>query len=208
MSYKKFKLSSNISKNFSSYITEVDERELAKRSAEGDKGAYELIVKKYERFIYRYIYWKVGEVEQARDITADVFIKGFCKIKNFKGESLKFWLMKIAENAVYDFYRKGKKTNEITIEDLKGSDVYKVTSFSSDSEKLVEEKEVRRLLNNAIKRLPDKYSDVIILKYLMGMNTYEISSYLGISTNRVRSRIFRALKRLRKMKEIQELLED
>ncbi len=185
----------------------MDEKELARKSAEGDKRAFELIVAKYEKYIYRYVYWMVGEMEQARDITAEVFLKGFCGIKNFKGESLKFWLMRIAENTVYDFYRKEKKKNEIPMEDLKESDIYKVNPCSSESEKSVENEEVRRLVHNAVKRLPGKYSDVIVLKYLMGMSTYEISEYLGISPARVRSRVFKALRKLRKIREIQELWE-
>lgn len=188
-------------------MIEVDERELARKSAGGDKKSFELIVGMYEKYIYRYIYWKVGEMEQAKDITAEVFLKGFCRIKNFKGESLKSWLMRIAENAVYDFYRKEKKRKKILIEDLNEGDIYKGSPHGSELEKSVENEETRRLIYNAIKKLSSKYSDVIILKYLMGMNTHEISNYLGISLNRVYSRIFKALRKLRKLKEIQELLE-
>lgn len=207
MSYKKLKSSGNIFCIPSSYNIEVDERELAKKSAEGDKKSFELIVKRYENYIYRYIFWKVGEVEHARDITAEVFLKAFCGIRNFRGESLKFWLMRITENAVKDFYRKEKHKREIPIES-DGSNQISDYGVAQEFENSVEKEDTRRLIQCGIKKLSHKYSEVIILRYFMGMNTYEISNYLGISANRVRSRIFRALRKLRNIKELKDFLED
>lgn len=207
MSYKKSKNTGNIFRKPSSYLIEVDERELAKRSAEGDKKAFELIVERYEKFIFRYILWRVGEVEHAKDITADVFLKAFCGIKNFKGESLKFWLMRIAENGVKDFYRKEKRKKEVSIEEA-GFDGVEKYGINSGLENSVEQEETRKLIQSGIKKLSSKYADVIILRYFMEMNIYEISSYLKISTNRVRSRIFRAIRKLRKIKELQDFLGD
>jgi len=207
MSYKKNKIQCNIFVNPSSSIIEVDEREFARRSAEGDKKSFEIIIKKYEMDIYKYTIWKVGDMEIARDITTEVFLKAFNGINRFKGESLKFWLMKIAANTVKDFLRKRKK-EKILIIDSEHEQITSDYVHDSDMEKKVEQEEVRKLMFNVINKLSRKYSEIIILRYFMGMSIYELSNYLGISISTVRSRIFRAIRRLRMDKELRDFLED
>ncbi len=145
----------------------------------------------YTNKIYRYIFFRVGDEKTAEDLTSQVFMKAWERIDHYRPGEAQFvtWLYTIAHNTIIDHYRTKKET--VALE----------TSVSVPSDGLSPEEESewhqeRELLHQAIQKLTIEQQNVVILKYINGMSTEEIATYLGKKTGTIRALQMRALQSL------------
>jgi RNA polymerase sigma-70 factor, ECF subfamily len=165
-----------------------------------DKAAFIRAYDLYLDDIYRFIFFKVSNKEEAEDLTSLVFLKAWDyiqtnQLKEFK--SLKALFYKIARNAVIDHYRKQSQRQEISLDQESGSidvideriNINKSLELSSDF----------KIIENKLTELKDEYREVIMLKYVDQLSISEIARILDKSKGNVRVLIFRALNALKKI---------
>lgn len=175
---------------------------LALKAADGDDGAFEKLVRKYERLVSTCVYGIVGNTEDTLDVSQDTFLKVYKSLSTFKGDSeFSTWLYRIAKNTALDFVR-GRKQNTLSIdssgEEHEGFDLPD-NSDSSNPEKAVLRNEKIRKLRQAIMKLSDEHREIIILRDLNNYSYDAIALKLGLESGTVKSRIYRARDALKKI---------
>ena len=177
-----------------------EEAEVIKRVVEGDVNAFELLMTAYEKNVYNLAFRMCQNPEDAADMTQEAFIKAFNSLHSFRGDSkFSVWLYRIVSNVCLDFLRKQKRrpAMSLSMEDDDGETAeLQIPDESSSPQKLLEQKLSREAVNRGLKELPEDQKQILILRELQGLSYDEISQALGIESGTVKSRIFRARKKL------------
>jgi RNA polymerase sigma-70 factor (ECF subfamily) len=166
---------------------------LRKRDREAFTKAYDENVSE----IYRFIYFKVGSDEEAKDITSAVFLKTWNHIQTNTLESaktLRALFYKIARNAIIDHYRERGKSQIISIEE-EGSKID--IPFETDEETRLDTERDIELIRSKLPLLKEEYREVLIMKFINELELEEISDITGKSKGNIRVLTHRALKALK-----------
>jgi RNA polymerase sigma-70 factor (ECF subfamily) len=167
------------------------EREVVRACQRGDREAFDRLVERHQRDVYRICYRYVGRHEDANDLAQEVFLRAWRSIGRFRGDSaVSTWLYRIAVNACLN-YRAAKRplTQELpeTLADP-----------SRGAQARAEEREDARRLRDAIATLPEKQRATLILKLYHDLSHEEVARALGSSVGTVKSNLFHALANLRR----------
>jgi len=179
-----------------------NERLLLKRAKKGDVDAFEQLIEKYQKKVYNIALKMLGNKEDAYDMSQEVFIRVYRSIDKFKEQaSLSTWIYKITTNACLDEIRRRKNRFTVSIDDdmeLNDSKVKRQIEYDGPSpEIIVEENELREIINKSIQQLPEQYRVVTILRDIQGFSYEEIANILDVPQGTVKSRINRARAMLR-----------
>lgn len=177
--------------------------EIIRRVLQGDSDAFGEIVQKYNGLVYSIVLKLVGNPTDAEDLVQEIFVKIYRGLEMYNGEfAMTTWIMKIASNHTIDFLRKKKlKTTSIHDDDEKEQEK-RPRQFRSDlahPDERLEQKEIRKMLEEAIQKLPPKYREVIILRHKEEKDYTEIARMLNLPLGTVKARIFRAREMLNKI---------
>ena len=177
-------------------MNSLEEQKLLSKIQNGDSEAFGKIYDKYAEKIYRFVWIKVNSREQAQDLTSEVFLKGWRYltkngIKKVKVKNLQAFLYKTARNIIIDFYR--KPNNSISIEEIDKDIIEEEFNLN---EKLYLEDDFKEI-KNALGKIKDEYSHVIIFHYIEDLSAKEIAEILDKSEGTVRVLIHRAMKALK-----------
>ena len=142
--------------------------------------------------VYRHIYYRVGSIADAEDLTQQVFLKAWEAIDRFRKTTRPFlaWLMTISRNLVIDFYRTRK--NQVPLE-AEGP----VDTRTANPEQVAEAHWEQARLRRAISQLHPDQQQVVVLRFLEGFRNAEIAAATGKSEGAVRVALHRALVKLR-----------
>ena len=168
----------------------------------GDQRSFTQLLNRYRGSIYNLIYKMVHNKEETDDLVQEAFIKAFRALASFNDDyAFSTWLYKIAINNCIDHFRKRKlKTysmdNPIESKDGTIKREFADSSFLPDKPLLSKEK--NKIIEDAIKSLPEKYKISIILRHNDDRSYDEISEILNIPLGTVKARIFRAREMLKK----------
>jgi RNA polymerase sigma-70 factor (ECF subfamily) len=178
---------------------------LVEKCQNGDKQAFELLIKKYQRRIFHLIYRITQDPTVVEPIAQEVFLKAYRSITSFRGSSQFYtWLYRIAVNTSLSHIKKEsvEENRERSLEhDLHASILQSESLKTEDPEELFIRKEFLKHLLDSLRRLPEDLRTAVILREFSGLNYEEISEVMEIPLGTVRSRIFRARARLREMLE-------
>lgn len=163
---------------------------LVEKAAGGNFSAFGELYSIYLDQIYRYVFYQVRDKMTAEDITEDVFIKAWKAIGSCKGKEKTFlsWLYRIAHNHLINTLRGMNKTKSIEKDNLA-----EVIASKSEIEEGIEHQE----LLEAITCLPKNQKQVIILKFIEGLDNREIAKIMGKKEGAIRISQMRALATLR-----------
>jgi len=167
----------------------------------GDREAFSILVKRYEKKILNILYLQLGNIPDLEDLVQEVFIKAFKNINSFRGES-KFstWLYRIAINIAYDYRRKNKEVysldNSINEDDDNTFESI-IAGDTKDPLDIVEKEDVKSKVRRLMMELPNEYQEVLILREYEGLSYEEIAKILNCPVGTVESRLFRARKELK-----------
>ena len=178
------------------------EENLISRYLEGDKGAFETLVKQYIKPIYSFVYRNTGSASDAEDITQEVFVRVWKNIKKFdRSKSFKTWIFSIAKNASIDFLRKKKTLPFSSFSEGEGKNtiIENLVDSAFSLPEFLEQKDLAKMLFSAIEKLPKKYQEILSLRYNSDLSFNEISLFSGESINTVKSRHRRAIIALKKI---------
>ena len=175
---------------------------LVERVRGGDVSAYDTLVRKYERQIFRIAQHITQNREDAEDVMQDAFLKAYEKLEQFQGNSKFYtWLVRIAVNESLMRLRKRRTGKMVSIdEDVEteeGSVPRDLADWAPDPEQNYTQSELKKILEKTIKGLPPGFRIVFVLRDVEGLSTEETAETLGLSIPAVKSRLLRARLQLR-----------
>jgi RNA polymerase sigma-70 factor (ECF subfamily) len=175
---------------------------LVERVRAGDVAAYDTLVRKYERQIFRIAQHITQNREDAEDVAQDAFLKAYEKLNQFQGNSKFYtWLVRIAVNEGLMRLRKRRTSKTVSIdEDVEteeGSVSREIADWAPDPEQNYTQSELAEILRKTIQGLPQGFRIVFVLRDVEGLSTEETAETLGLSIPAVKSRLLRARLQLR-----------
>lgn len=171
-----------------------DESGLIARAQKGGRDAFGKLYDHYLPKIYRFVFLKVTNREEAEDICHQVFLSAWQNIHSYQevGYPFSSWLYRIARNAVIDFYRTKKQHTDLEdVVDLIPSDA----DTSAQTEATLASERVLR----AMARLNEDQRELLVMRYVEELDNKEIKSILGKSEGAIRILQFRAIKNLQRV---------
>lgn len=170
-----------------------DERDLVER-AKRDPEAFGLLYERYVAQIYRYLYYRTGNHQDAEDLTARTFYRALEHLPRYQERGLPFtaWLYRIAHNIVVNWQRDRRRRPVVALDRV-------VTSAAeSDPQGMLEEEEERERLMRAFQALAPDRQELLILKFVEGMSNAQIGAIMGRSEGAIKSLYHRTLLELKK----------
>ena len=181
-------------------LTQDEQRRVIDRVLSGDVNAFGLLVEDQSKVVYNLCLRMVNNEQDAYDLSQDAFLKAYTNLSLFRGDS-KFssWLYKLTTNVCLDFLRKRsrQKTVPLTYETDDGEQEYLPIpdeTFSPETE--AERRELRSSVRRGLSQLPEGQRQILILREIGQLSYEEIAGQLGLEAGTVKSRIFRARKKL------------
>lgn len=173
--------------------TDADgDRELVSASQRGEREAFDRLVTRYQRDIYRLCYRYVNQHEDASDLAQEVFVRAWRAIGRFRGDSaVSTWLYRIAVNACLN-HRAVRRPQIAEVPEALPDP--RPGALSG----IVSEEQARRV-RDAVGRLPEKQRATLILKVYQELSHEEAAAVLGCSVGTVKSNLFHALANLRRL---------
>jgi len=180
-------------------VVEDPDAVLVVRVQNGDVDTFEELIRKHTPRVFRTLASMIGNPEDARDLTQDVFLRAYENIRSFQGRS-KFstWMLSIAINTGTEFMRRRKPVEPLENED--DSESFRprqVQSWSENPEQLYSAAERSQLVREGVLRLPEKYRTALILRDINQLSSEEAAAALDISLQALKARVLRARLMLR-----------
>jgi RNA polymerase sigma-70 factor, ECF subfamily len=196
-------VSAGTPKPLPSTIVRDDESLLVSSAKAGDTGAFEELVNRYERKIFRLAMNITQNREDAEDVMQDAFLKSYQNLDRFQGDSRFYtWLVRIAVNEALMKLRK-RRPNQVSLDEpLKDGDgeesVFReIEDWGPSPEKRFAQTELNEILNSVIGELDPIFRVAFLLRDVEGLSTEDTAQILGISVAAVKSRLLRARLKLR-----------
>jgi RNA polymerase sigma-70 factor (ECF subfamily) len=172
---------------------------LLARLRSGEEAAFEELVRTHSGRLLAVARRMLRNDEDARDAVQQAFLSAFKALPHFNGHSrLSTWLHRIVVNTALMRIRTRSRRPEESIEELlprfleDGHHVESWTDWGSSVDVLLQQRETRRRVREAIDRLPDSYRTVLLLRDIEELDTAEAARALGLTTNAVKIRLHRA----------------
>jgi len=162
-------------------------------SVEGDGKAFEALYIRYMKAIFRYIFFRIGDENQAEDLTEEVFVRAWEALPKYQHRKYPFssWLYRIAHNLIIDYYRMKKPVP------LSNGLMRSYPSSAESLDHIVNRKHETQLLVNAMRKLSELEQEIVLLRFVEGLSHEEIAEMVGKSQTACRVTLHRALKSLR-----------
>ena len=179
-----------------------DEIALVQAAKAGDVGAFEQLVKRYDRNVFRIAQHITQNREDAEDVVQDAFLKAYGNLEQFQGQSKFYtWLVRIAVNEALMKLRRRRPERMVSLDEEVKPDEdsmpREVADWSPNPEQLYSQSELRDILGKTIQGLPPSFRTVFVLRDVEGLSTEETAEALDLSIPAVKSRLLRARLQLR-----------
>lgn len=171
--------------------SDSEEARLIELCVSGDEGAFEVLFERYRDPVYGYVLRMLRNAEVSEEVVIEVFERVFAALPSFRiGSPFRPWLYAVARNECLMRIRHAK-TESLAERSVAGPPP------APGPYQEAARGELRSILRQEIDRLEEQYREVVILAYFQGLNSREIAQTLGTNENTVRTRLARALGRLR-----------
>jgi RNA polymerase sigma-70 factor (ECF subfamily) len=179
-----------------------EEMQLVRRAKRGDDSAFEELVRRYDRNVFRIAQHITQNREDAEDVVQEAFLKAYGNLTKFQEQSKFYtWLVRIAVNEALMKLRRRKPERTVSLdEEVKTEDdslPREVADWSPNPEQMYNQAELRDILTRTIQGLPEGFRTVFVLRDKEGLSTEETAEALGLSIPAVKSRLLRARLQLR-----------
>ena len=181
-------------------VPDEDDLLFVKRVLAGDRRAFESLVRRHERRVFRVTLAVLGNIEDAEEAMQDTFVKAFRHLDQFRREArFTTWLTRIAINEAIQ-----KRSTRKSLVPLAETETAKeqllpkrYESWRSNPEQLYGKQEIQRIVERAIQSLPEIYREAFVLRDIEELSTEEAAEALGITVPALKSRLLRARLMLR-----------
>ncbi len=181
-------------------MTWDEEHEIISKTLSGDVNAFEGLVVEYEKNVYNMALRMLKNTEDAADISQDAFIKAYNSLSSFRGDSkFSVWLYRIVSNLCLDYLRRQNRrpTKSLSVEDNDGeSTELEIPDEEQSPEKLLERKTTCEAVRRGLDELNTEQREILLLREIQGFSYDEIADVLNLESGTVKTRIFRARKKL------------
>jgi RNA polymerase sigma-70 factor (ECF subfamily) len=178
----------------------VDDRELVRRAQNGEKEAFEVLVRKHQGRVFAVAGGILRNREDVEDIAQQVFLKAYFSLKRFDQRSaFSTWLYKITVNECWDLLRKKKVRPLVFESELSEEQAHAYQSTEQSTEyagDVSDQLETRQLLERWLDCLEERDRSMLVLKEVQGFTVEEIAEIMGINGNTVKVRLFRARQKI------------
>lgn len=181
-------------------MTREEETRLINSVINGNVEDFELLVLEHQKLVYNIALKMVGNAHDAEDVAQDAFVKAYNSLQNFRGDSkFSVWIYRLTSNVALDFLRTKKRHNHISFSQYNTEDEpmeIEVSDSRYAPETEFEKKELQEAVNRGLLELPPDHREILLLRELSGLSYDEIAERLELEYGTVKSRIFRARKKL------------
>jgi len=182
-------------------LTRDKELDIINEILSGDTDAFEILVEETQSKVYSLALRMTNNQEDARDMAQEAFIRAFNSLSSFRGDSrFSVWMYRLTSNICLDFLRqkKRKPADSLTmdINDDEQDKQFEIPDIRYNPETELERRELRVLINQGLLELSPDYRQILILREINGLSYEEIADVLKLEPGTVKSRIFRARKKL------------
>jgi len=179
-----------------------DESNLVAEAKAGSYAAFEELVNRYEKKIYRLGLNITGSPEDAEDVLQETFLKAFQHLPDFREDSRFYtWLVRIGVNEGLMKLRRRRADKTVPIEDQVDEEGVvmprEFTDWKPNPEQVLAQTELQSILDNAARSLPPTFRTVFFLRDVEGLSTAETAELLDLTESAVKARLFRARLQLR-----------
>lgn len=173
----------------------MTEQELVHSAQKGDTSAFGQLVEAHQSKIYSLCYRMTGNAEDAADLTQEVFLSAWRSLSRFQEQSsFGTWIYRMATNASIDFLRREKRRQVLSMTMEEGSEERQaqVPDERYSPHRLLEQKEVRQAVADALAALSPEHRQVLVLREMEGLSYTEMAHLLDLEEGTVKSRLARA----------------
>jgi len=192
-------------------MPEINEAILIERCKQGDRAAFDVLVRTYEKRVYNLAYRLSASYDEANDISVDAFLRVFQAIRLFRGDAhFSTWLFRIVTNVYLDRRKRTRNKQHLSLEeyiDLEENSVSRqIEDPAATPDTMAENQERTEILQSAINGLPDYQRAMVVLYHTEGLSYEEIAAVFSLPIGTVKSRLNRARLMLRtKLEPVKEL---
>ena len=183
----------------------IKDQKIISRLKNKDKEAFIKLYDEQAADIYRFTYFKVGRVEEAKDLTSIIFLKTWNHIQTnslVDAKTLRGLLYKIARTSIVDYYRESGQKRNLSIDDE--NHPLDLPDDSINLEETVEKNRRLALIKSKLPLLKDEYREIIVLRFINELEIDEIMEATGKTRGSVRVLIHRSITALKKMMPSEE----
>lgn len=160
------------------------------RRAKEEREAFEALYSKYLKKVYTYVYYRVGNIDDAEDITESVFLHALIHLDRYQDRGIPFsaWLLRIAHNLVANWHRSSSRHRAVGLDSAAPlHDISPTPEESLESEEEIQE------LRAALRSLPEERQQALVLRFAEGLKHKEIGEVMGKSAGAVKVLVHRSL---------------
>lgn len=177
-------------------IQDDNDQQLVQRVQQGDKAAFDLLVRKYQHRVLKLVSRFVNDAAEAEDVAQEAFLKAYRALPAFRGDSAFYtWLYRIAINTAKNTLVSNRRRPvdfDLDLQDPEQHDRQALLKDADTPEGVLLTDEIRGVVERALEQLPDDLRTAIVLRELEGLSYEEIAEAMDCPVGTVRSRIFRA----------------
>lgn len=189
--------------------SELLDQELVQKVQQGDKSAFDHLVRKYQSKIISLVNRYVKDSNEAQDVAQEAFIKAYRALGNFRGDSAFYtWLYRIAINTAKNYLvSRARRHSESQVDVTEAEQVYNAPQLKGleTPDQDLQNDEIIKAISSVMEKLPEEMRNAIMLREFEGMSYEEIAQAMECPVGTVRSRIFRAREAIDK--KLQPLLD-
>lgn len=181
-------------------LNDLSDDNLVERARQHDLAAFEALMRRHNRRIFRVARGVLRDSDEAQDAVQEAYLRAFTRLDTYQPTG-KFgaWLTRVALNEALMMRRRSPNTS-ISLDEVGDEALAAEETAASDApsaDQFVEAAHARALLEHAIDGLPDNFRMVFMMRAVEGLDVRETAESLGINSNTVRTRLFRANRLLR-----------
>ncbi len=181
-------------------MTREEELHIIRRVLDGDTNAFEGLVLEHQKNVYNLALKMLGNPEDAMDASQECFLRAFRSLSGFQGDSrFSVWLYRLTSNVCIDFLSKKKRRAEVPLTFSDEDDEERELEIPDERfspETILDRSERIKAVRDGLSRLPEEYRNILTLREIGGMRYEELSDALGLELGTVKSKLFRARKKL------------
>ena len=181
-----------------------NDAQLIQQTLAGDQSAFSTLVQRYQKPVHALVWRKIGDFHIAEEITQDIFLRVYKKLQTLKNPNrFAGWLYVIAARRCFAWCKK-KRIPMTSLDAMSAEELEELAyvQYRVDQQDEDVNEQQREVVKRLLQKLPESERTVVTLHYLGDMTCEDISQFLGVSPNTVKSRLHRARKRLKKAEHI------
>jgi RNA polymerase sigma-70 factor (ECF subfamily) len=173
-----------------------DDDQILALIAKRDSSAFGELYERHVTSIYRYVYYRVGNPEDAEDLTARVFMRALKHVNTYNDRGVPFtaWLYRIAHNVVANYHRDNSRHPSVPLDEMELH-----SAHHDDADTNIDSARERERLLRAIRQLPEDRQQLVVLKFVEQLQNAEIGQIMNRSEGAIKSLYHRTLVQLREI---------